>query len=194
METIRFNLYELYKFRDWVIIIEDYNGTSKIQGTAVKEKVFLKNKLDEDGQLEDQLDFNPEDGWLYDINILDKNEIIKYLVYETIVHDDWKKKGSRENEFYDYRIVQKIKLPIIWKKYEYSIFKKPTIQRGKLHSAWSLMVKIRDKKCMICDSTEALHAHHIKSYKDHEELRYDVNNGVTYCKDCHIQWHKENGR
>ena len=192
METTR--LYELYKFRDWVIIVEDYNGTAKIQGTAVKEKVFLKNKLNEDGQLEDQLDFDPEDGWLYEVNIYDKNEIIKYLVYETIVHDDWKKKGSRENEFYDYRILKKIKLPIIWEKYEYPIFKKRIIPRGKLHAAWSLMVRVRDKKCMKCDATEDLHAHHIQSYKDHEEMRYDVNNGVTYCGDCHRQWHKENGR
>jgi hypothetical protein len=187
-------LYELYKFQDWVIIIEDYCGTKKIQGTAVKEKVFLKNKVDEYGQLENQIEFDSEDGWLYGINSYDKNQVICYLSEQTILSDDWIKKGSKENESYDYRVLRKIKMPLVWEKYEYPILKKRIIPRGKLHNAWSLMVRIRDKKCMLCGETENLHAHHIKSYKNHEEMRYDVNNGITYCGDCHRKWHKENGR
>ena len=34
----------------------------------------------------------------------------------------------------------------------------------------------------------------IKAFKDNEELRYDVNNGITLCSQCHRKWHKENGR
>lgn len=32
-----------------------------------------------------------------------------------------------------------------------------------------------------------LQAHHIKSFKGHPELRYDVSNGLTLCLECHKQ-------
>lgn len=34
-----------------------------------------------------------------------------------------------------------------------------------------------------------LHPHHIKSYTYYPELRYDVNNGTTLCKNCHENLH-----
>jgi len=65
---------------------------------------------------------------------------------------------------------------------------------GFLHQAWASLVKDRDKKCMECNSVFDLHAHHIKSYLSHPELRNDVNNGITLCGSCHRKWHKENGK
>ena len=159
------NVYEIYKFQDSVIIIEDAYGTEKFQGTALKEKVFLKNKVNEYGELEGQIQFDSEDGWLYGINSYVKNQVIGYLAEQIILDDDWVKKGSKENEFYDYRLLQKIKMPLVWEKYEYPILKKRISPRGKLHNAWSLMVRIRDKKCMLCGETENLHAHHINPIK-----------------------------
>ena len=44
-----------------------------------------------------------------------------------------------------------------------------------------------------CGSKEKLNAHHIKSWKNYPELRYDLNNGVTLCEKCHIAWHKKYG-
>lgn len=66
--------------------------------------------------------------------------------------------------------------------------------RGFKQVAWSTMVKERDKKCTECGSVYDLHAHHIKPYKSHPDLRYDVANGITLCADCHRKWHKEHGR
>lgn len=67
-------------------------------------------------------------------------------------------------------------------------------KRGFMHNAWAAMVKERDKKCIRCGSEDNLHAHHIISYRNNIELRYDINNGETLCSYCHRKHHKENGR
>jgi 5-methylcytosine-specific restriction endonuclease McrA len=67
-------------------------------------------------------------------------------------------------------------------------------KRGFNQVAWASMVKLRDGKCTQCASVYDLHAHHIIPFKNNEDLRYDVNNGVTLCGQCHRQWHKENGK
>ena len=38
-----------------------------------------------------------------------------------------------------------------------------------------------------------LNVHHINSFCDNENLRFDVNNGVTLCVDCHKKLHGEYG-
>lgn len=51
---------------------------------------------------------------------------------------------------------------------------------------WVKAVKDRDGwKCTGCSAADRLHAHHIKRWKDHPELRYEVSNGVTLCHECH---------
>jgi hypothetical protein len=35
-----------------------------------------------------------------------------------------------------------------------------------------------------------LNAHHIYLWKDYPKLRYDINNGITLCKDCHNKLHR----
>lgn len=39
--------------------------------------------------------------------------------------------------------------------------------------------------CQCCGKTKDLRAHHILNFSDHEDLRYDVTNGITLCNDCH---------
>ena len=38
-----------------------------------------------------------------------------------------------------------------------------------------------------------LNAHHIKSFSEFPSLRYDENNGITLCHDCHKHLHKTKG-
>jgi hypothetical protein len=55
---------------------------------------------------------------------------------------------------------------------------------GQLSKEWSLSVKKRDKwKCRIGNDLCAgrLESHHILSWLNHQELRYDINNGITLC-------------
>ena len=62
----------------------------------------------------------------------------------------------------------------------------------KNNKRWASEVKKRDGYvCQLCFSSEALHAHHVLSWKDYPKLRFDVNNGVTLCEGCHIDWHKK---
>ena len=52
---------------------------------------------------------------------------------------------------------------------------------------WVKMIKIRDKQCKLkdemCDGN--LVVHHIKSWRDYPDLRYDLENGITLCHAHH---------
>jgi len=55
---------------------------------------------------------------------------------------------------------------------------------------WALAVRERDgHKCVECGETERLHSHHVKSWKSHPELRFEVSNGLTLCSMCHQKAH-----
>jgi hypothetical protein len=40
-------------------------------------------------------------------------------------------------------------------------------------------------KCLHCGVNDNLHCHHIKPWKTHIELRFDVDNGIALCSSCH---------
>lgn len=44
--------------------------------------------------------------------------------------------------------------------------------------------------CQCCGCGKDLRAHHILNFSDHVSLRYDVENGITLCKDCHDVYYK----
>ena len=58
-------------------------------------------------------------------------------------------------------------------------------ERGSpLHKQWSRNVKLRDNwSCRIADINcdGKIIAHHILPWKNYQELRYEVNNGITLC-------------
>jgi len=59
---------------------------------------------------------------------------------------------------------------------------------------WREAVYERDSyTCQLCgdDKGGNLNAHHIKSFKDFPELRYDTNNGITLCQTCHREVHRK---
>lgn len=67
---------------------------------------------------------------------------------------------------------------------------------------WRKAVFSRDKyRCQCCRVKQGevnfnveLHAHHIVTWKDSKELRYDINNGITFCHDCHNKFHSIYGK
>jgi hypothetical protein len=67
-----------------------------------------------------------------------------------------------------------------------------TIRDSLEYQTWRRAVYERDnytcQECGIrpgCGKAVYLHAHHIKSFALHVELRLDINNGQTLCEHCH---------
>lgn len=57
---------------------------------------------------------------------------------------------------------------------------------------WRKKVLQRDKYiCQICyKKHNILNAHHINSYSEYDEIRFDERNGVCLCVECHKDFHK----
>jgi hypothetical protein len=63
----------------------------------------------------------------------------------------------------------------------------------KQQYAWRNQCLIRDGCCKKCGCKSNLVVHHIVPYKLDVTLRWNVNNGITLCEDCHKQFNKEYG-
>lgn len=70
-----------------------------------------------------------------------------------------------------------------------------TKERGvNQQNKWSQAVRKRDgNKCVICKTSNGLHAHHIIPVSKDKNNKYvfDVNNGITLCKEHHTMAHGE---
>ena|SRR3990167_2401959 len=63
------------------------------------------------------------------------------------------------------------------KTIEYRDWRKAVFERDKFH-------------CRVCGSNGYMNAHHIRSFRDHLELRHEISNGITVCIECHAVMHK----
>ena len=74
------------------------------------------------------------------------------------------------------------------------------IQRSRLSDSlyreWrNKIFKKNNYICLKCKKRGGeLNAHHIKNYKKNKELRLIKSNGITFCKNCHIEFHKIYGK
>lgn len=63
-------------------------------------------------------------------------------------------------------------------------------RNSDMYKQWRKNVFIRDNfQCQHCGSKNNIQAHHKVSWKSSQELRYDVDNGITLCRDCHLAAH-----
>jgi hypothetical protein len=63
------------------------------------------------------------------------------------------------------------------------------IRRSPEYEEWRKAVFERDHyTCQECGKMGgSLHAHHKKSFADYPELRFDISNGLTLCRECHYK-------
>jgi hypothetical protein len=67
--------------------------------------------------------------------------------------------------------------------------------RRDLHTSFVRSVYKKDSfKCSICKSEQKksnrLEAHHLYNWTDFPYLRFEINNNITMCQECHIEFHK----
>lgn len=70
------------------------------------------------------------------------------------------------------------------------------IRTSALYYEWRK--KVFDKDGFICQKCKerkdgVLRAHHIQNFSQYPDLRMEVGNGITFCKDCHTLFHKKYG-
>jgi len=68
------------------------------------------------------------------------------------------------------------------------------IRKGVEWATWRNAVFVRDNyTCQKCGARNGngrnvvLHPHHLKQYAFYPELRFEVTNGITLCKECHLK-------
>ena len=107
------------------------------------------------------------------------------------------KEGKRKNVWEDrsYPEEAKLKLSKSQKGEKQWTWKGGITKKRDMHSLavrnWREKVFIRDGyTCKKCNKKGSkINAHHIKSWAKYPEFRFDVNNGLTLCKKCHIEVH-----
>ena len=57
------------------------------------------------------------------------------------------------------------------------------------YRVWRALVIRRDSGCVICGTLISRQAHHLDDASYHPESRFDVDNGVTLCRDHHTSLH-----
>lgn len=68
------------------------------------------------------------------------------------------------------------------------------LRQTEEYNAWRKMVYIKNNyTCQDCGAKDDLVAHHLKGFREYEELRFDVDNGITLCRPCHKKRHTEVG-
>jgi hypothetical protein len=69
------------------------------------------------------------------------------------------------------------------------------IRLGVEYRLWREVIFARDDyTCQKCGQGGGqLHPHHIFNFATYLDLRFAINNGITLCKKCHMEFHKKHG-
>ena len=75
-------------------------------------------------------------------------------------------------------------------KKKYKTKENERLRKSKEFKEWRKSVFERDEyRCTKCSSNKDLHPHHIKAFAKYPELRFDLDNGITLCSECHGKEH-----
>ena len=84
-----------------------------------------------------------------------------------------------------------------WRNFRYPFSPKKTwtgqrFSNPKYEEWRQKVIKKHNGKCAKC-KLEATHCHHINNFSSNPKLRYELNNGVLLCKECHFKFHWKYG-
>ena len=92
------------------------------------------------------------------------------------------------NKFSDEFKQKVIKVPLTETERNKSYFYRGSSE----YIAWRDAVRTRDKfTCQRCGSKKRIVAHHIFGFMDYPYVRYDLENGISLCQECHKIVHRE---
>ena len=55
------------------------------------------------------------------------------------------------------------------------------------------VLRKNNHRCQKCSTNKKLIAHHIFNFKTHKSIRYDIDNGIILCEECHKKFHSTYG-
>lgn len=110
----------------------------------------------------------------------------KFKLYSTSRKEAYKRFGQRRLVTYRNTINLRWKLhpPTDRKDLRYTIWREECLSRDN-HTCQHCGVKQEELPEVGNTSDQNLHVHHIKPWRNHEELRFDVSNGIILCPSCH---------
>ena len=62
--------------------------------------------------------------------------------------------------------------------------------RPNIHKWKKSVYEKDDYTCLICKTKQDIQAHHIRPWIKYVDYRYDVENGIVLCRDCHKKVHR----
>lgn len=69
------------------------------------------------------------------------------------------------------------------------------LRKNNDYKIWRELVYERDnyscQKCLVKGGE--INAHHIQNFSDNKDLRLDIDNGITFCRECHYKFHSKYG-
>ncbi len=135
------------------------------------------------------------------LSISQKRSISESLKGKKYPKELYPNKGTRNKKWGNHTQESKIKISAHqqgikveeWKRFKLS--KNRFLKNTAKYQIWRNVVFLRDNficknpNCEFCENQQGvyLQAHHIKPLSLFPELVFDVNNGITYCRDFHLK-------
>jgi len=106
-----------------------------------------------------------------------KNDVINNIITPRLIENN-KKRVGKNHPNWDSTKSNKERFTI--RKHEMSVLREQTFKRDN-HTC----------QCCFQRGSKVLNAHHILPFSKHVELRYNLNNLITLCYDCHTTYHSK---
>ena len=182
---VKLDLKDFYKTKEFCCIYKYDNGTPKYLPEFYRE--YYKWHPYEFELAKDVNDYSrafEEDINRIELNIFKQTCKTLFIKYNKI----------NEDGYFYYKTDEVIKeISKIFNKIIFQKLRNLLNQRPYPMKIWSNLVKSRDNYiCQKCGSEKNLVAHHIKPWAENKDLRYNIENGITLCKECHLKEHNKN--